>query len=258
MTFAYPADSGQDYAIIEEAGGMRSRVVDDGARGWRLADNVRLSPALRDAHRKSLRRRGERSMTDLSPATAPTLYFFGVTTTKSSIMKVFPAWAKHLGLTDAVIKGVDFPLRAPAQDYRDAVAFVKSDPLSQGALVTTHKIDLFHACRDQFDEIDPHAKFMGETSCLSKRDGRLVCHAKDPISSGLSLDGFLPERHFERSGRRGLLDGRRRFDDRAHLASHAEEPWRRSALPHRGLGPQRRPARGNTADPRRIELRRSN
>ena len=30
MTFAYPADSGQDYAIIEEAGGMKSRVVDDG------------------------------------------------------------------------------------------------------------------------------------------------------------------------------------------------------------------------------------
>ena len=33
MTFAYPADSGQDYAIIEEAGGMKSRVVDDGKGG---------------------------------------------------------------------------------------------------------------------------------------------------------------------------------------------------------------------------------
>ena len=41
MTFAYPADSGQDYAIIEEAGGMRSRVVDDGKGGWILVDNVR-------------------------------------------------------------------------------------------------------------------------------------------------------------------------------------------------------------------------
>ena len=54
-------------------------------------------------------------MTPLEPATAPTLYFFGVTTTKSSIMKVFPAWAKQLGLRDAVIKGVDFPLHAPAE-----------------------------------------------------------------------------------------------------------------------------------------------
>jgi shikimate 5-dehydrogenase len=139
-------------------------------------------------------------MTILAPATAPTLYFFGVTTAKSSIMKVFPAWAKHLGLEDAVIKGVDFPLHAPAGEYRAAVEFLKNDRLSLGALVTTHKIDLFHACRDQFDEVDAHARFMGETSCLSKRDGRLICHAKDPISSGLTLEGFLPERHFQRTG----------------------------------------------------------
>ena len=139
-------------------------------------------------------------MTGYSAATAPTLFFFGVTTAKSSIMKVFPAWAKRLGLKDAVIKGVDFPLHAPAADYRAAVAFVKRDPLALGALVTTHKIDLYNACRDQFDEIDAHARFMGETSCLSKRVGKFVCHAKDPISSGLALDGFLPARHFERTG----------------------------------------------------------
>ena len=47
MTFAYPADSGQDYAIIEEAGGMRSRVVDDGKGGWRLVDNAGYRGALR-------------------------------------------------------------------------------------------------------------------------------------------------------------------------------------------------------------------
>ena len=136
----------------------------------------------------------------LAPASAPTLYFFGVTTAKSSIMKVFPAWARHLGLAGAVIEGVDLPLHAPAAEYRSAVQFLKNDPLSLGALVTTHKIDLYHACHDQFDEIDSYARFMGETSCLSKRDGRLVCHAKDPISSGLALDGFLPDRHFERTG----------------------------------------------------------
>jgi shikimate 5-dehydrogenase len=136
----------------------------------------------------------------LERASAPTLYFFGVTTTKSSIMTVFPKWAKSLGLKDAVIKGVDFPLRAPAESYRTAVTFLKNDPESLGALVTTHKIDLYRACRDLFDVVDPHALLMGETSCLSKRDGEFVCHAKDPISSGLALDGLLPERHFERTG----------------------------------------------------------
>jgi len=39
MTFAYPADSGQDYGIIERSGGMRSRVV-TAADGWALADNT--------------------------------------------------------------------------------------------------------------------------------------------------------------------------------------------------------------------------
>ncbi len=133
-------------------------------------------------------------------ATRPTLYFIGVTTGRSSIMRVFPAWARHLGLADAAIVGLDFPLHAEAAAYREAVAFIKADPLSRGALVTTHKIDLFKACHDLFDVVDPHAALMDETSCLSKAGGKLVCHAKDPISSGLSLDGFLPKGHFARTG----------------------------------------------------------
>ncbi len=140
------------------------------------------------------------AMQELTPATRPTIYFIGVTTSKSSIMKVFPAWAQHLGLADAVIKGIDFPLHAPAGDYRQAVEFIKHDPLAAGALVTTHKIDLYKACQDLFEVIDPHACFMGETSCISKAQGSLVCHAKDPISSGLALDGFLPPRHFAATG----------------------------------------------------------
>lgn len=139
-------------------------------------------------------------MTSFTPAAHPTLYFIGVTTGKSSIMNVFPAWAEALGLDGAVIKGIDFPLHADPAAYRGAVAFIRTDPLSRGALVTTHKLDLFEACRDMFDVIDPHAALMGEVSCISKRDGNLVCHAKDPISSGLTLDGFLPPDHFSRTG----------------------------------------------------------
>jgi shikimate 5-dehydrogenase len=134
-----------------------------------------------------------------TPATLPTLYFIGVTTGKSSIMKVFPAWAKYLRLETAVIKGIDFKLHDDPAAYREAVAFIRDDPLSLGALVTTHKIDLFHACRDMFDTIDPLAQLMGETSCISKRDGKLICHAKDPISSGLAIDGFLGEQYFSGS-----------------------------------------------------------
>lgn len=138
-------------------------------------------------------------MSKYQPATQPTLYFIGVTTGKSSIMKVFPAWAEYLGLKDAVIKGIDFKLHDDPKAYREAVEFIRNDPLSLGALVTTHKIDLFHACRDMFDMIDPHALLMDETSCISKKDGKLICHAKDPISSGLAIDGFLGADYFERT-----------------------------------------------------------
>jgi shikimate 5-dehydrogenase len=141
------------------------------------------------------------------PAERPTLYFIGVTTAKCSIMRVFPEWARHLGLGDAAIRGIDFPLHADAASYREAVAFIREDPLSRGALVTTHKIDLFQACRDMFDRIDPHAAAMGEVSCISKRGSALVCHAKDPISSGLAMREFLPDGYFSRSRAEVFLMG---------------------------------------------------
>jgi shikimate 5-dehydrogenase len=136
----------------------------------------------------------------MTPAEKPTFWFIGVTTAQSSIMRVFPEWARHLGLGDVAMRGIDLVPHDRPERYREVVAFLKSDPLSLGALVTTHKLDLFAAARDMFDEIDPHAQLMEETSCLSKRNGQLVCHAKDPISSGLALDGFLPAGHFARTG----------------------------------------------------------
>ncbi len=134
-----------------------------------------------------------------SPAQKPTLYFIGVTTGNSSIMRVFPAWCDALGLGDVAIEGMDFAPHAEPRLYREAVAFIKGDALAKGALVTTHKLDLFAACADMFDSLDDHAQLMAEVSCLSKRGGRLIGHAKDPISSGLAIDGFLPPSHFAKT-----------------------------------------------------------
>ncbi|MDR1801059.1 MAG: shikimate dehydrogenase [Lachnospiraceae bacterium] len=146
-------------------------------------------------------------MFDFTPATKPTIYFIGVTTTKSSIMKVFPLWAKALGLDDAVIKGFDLALHAPSEDYREVVSFIKNDPLSLGALVTTHKLDLFKACFDMFDYIDPYAMKLSEVSSLSKKDGKFCAHAKDPISSGLALERFVPQNFWKEHKGEVLLMG---------------------------------------------------
>lgn len=130
-------------------------------------------------------------------ATKPTMYFIGVTTHQSSIMRVFPVWAEALGL-DTCIKGIDIAIHAPAEEYREVAQFIRDDPLSLGALVTTHKIDMFHACRDMFDYIDPYAEMFGELSSISKKDGKFCAHAKDPISSGLAMDAFIPEGHWRK------------------------------------------------------------
>lgn len=140
-------------------------------------------------------------------ATAPTIYFIGVTTKQSSIMKVFPKWAQYLGLKDAVIKGIDFAPHSSAEQYREAVEFIKNDPLSLGALVTTHKIDLFRTCRDLFEYVDPYADQLGEVSSISKKDGKLCAHAKDPISSGLALESFVPKNYWKDHGGEVLLLG---------------------------------------------------
>ena len=146
-------------------------------------------------------------MFDFTPAKNPTIYFIGVTTGKSSIMQVFPKWAEALGLKDAVIKGFDLPLHAPVEQYRQVVQFIKDDPMSYGALVTTHKLDLFVACKDMFDYIDPNADKLSEVSSLSKRDGKFCAHAKDPISSGLALENFVPANYWKEHGGEVLLIG---------------------------------------------------
>lgn len=141
------------------------------------------------------------------PAAEPTMYFIGVTTTKSSIMKVFPLWAKELGLKDAVLKGIDMDIHADPQQYRDVVSFIKRDPLSLGALVTTHKIDLYNAARDLIEYLDPYAARFGELSSISKKGGRLEGYAKDPISSGLAMEAFIPSGYWQEHGGEVFLMG---------------------------------------------------
>ncbi len=129
----------------------------------------------------------------------PTFYFVGVTTAKSSIMKIFPRWMEALGRPEVVIEGIDHAIHDRPEAYRATVAQIKYDPLSLGALVTTHKIDLLKAAADMFDELHSSARLTGEVSSISKQDGKLIGHAKDPYSSGKSLDAILGNGYFGRS-----------------------------------------------------------
>jgi len=54
MTFAYPADSGQNYDVIVKAGGMPSRIVDNGAGGWTAVRNKQYKGRSRELVEKIL------------------------------------------------------------------------------------------------------------------------------------------------------------------------------------------------------------
>ncbi|MFB2596400.1 shikimate dehydrogenase [Herbiconiux sp. P17] len=143
-------------------------------------------------------------MTSFTPASGPTMYFIGVSTGKSSIMDVFPAWAQALGV-DATISGIDLPLDAAPASYREVVSFIKNDPLSLGALVTTHKLNIVTAARDLFDGFGDDAQLLGEISSIAKRPSasgpdELWGNAMDPVTSGLSLEAIVPDDHWSRTG----------------------------------------------------------
>ena len=134
------------------------------------------------------------------------MYFIGVTTGKSSIMKVFPEWAEYLGI-DAEIRGFDFKPHDEPAKYMEAVKFIKNDPLSMGALVTTHKLDLLDACRSEFEGLGPYAKELHEISSISKRGNELWGHAKDPITVGLSFEAIVKDGYWNETGAEMLILG---------------------------------------------------
>lgn len=126
--------------------------------------------------------------------------FVGVTTAGSSIMRIFPEWARILGLPTDQLRGHDLPLDATREQYRSLVMEIHDDDGHRGALVTTHKMNLYQAAGDLFDEVDGFGRLCGEISSISKQNGRLIGHAKDPVTAGLALEEFLPDGHFADTG----------------------------------------------------------
>jgi shikimate dehydrogenase len=133
------------------------------------------------------------------------LLFIGVSTSGSSIFELFPSWARALGI-EAELEGYDIPLGAQPEDFRTAVEHIAGDDAALGALVTTHKVDVYRHAGELFDELDANARLCREVSCISKRNGSLVGHAKDPITAGRALGEFLAPDHWA-SGAHGLCLG---------------------------------------------------
>jgi len=122
---------------------------------------------------------------------SPSMLFVGVTTSGSFINRLFPVWAEILRLETRRLIGMDVPVNAEPEVYRRVASFFREQPDALGALVTTHKVNLFQSARDLFDRYDPYAERLGEISSISKKDHRLIGHAKDPITSGKALERII-------------------------------------------------------------------
>jgi shikimate 5-dehydrogenase len=133
--------------------------------------------------------------------------FVGVSTGQSSIRRVFPSWAAILGLPAARLVGHDLPPGAPDERYREVIRTIRDDDRYAGALITTHKIGVYRSAGSLFDVLDEFAAQCGEISSVSKRDGKLIGHAKDPLTAGLSMEEFLTPDYFARTGAHVLCLG---------------------------------------------------
>ncbi len=137
----------------------------------------------------------------------PTFYFIGVSTSGSSINKIFPRWVAELGMPEVVLEGVDFKIHDEPVIYRAAVTQIKQDHLSLGALVTTHKIDIFDSASDLFDFLDPYALVTKEITCISKNGAILEGYGLEPHSSGKAMQAITGEGYFKKTGGQVLCFG---------------------------------------------------
>jgi shikimate 5-dehydrogenase len=133
--------------------------------------------------------------------------FIGVSTGESSIMRVFPLWAKVLGLPTDRLIGHDMVPDSDQASYVELVNQIKHDPEHLGALVTTHKMNLYRAASHLFDDMDPFAAACHEISSISKRDRRLIGRAKDPVTVAMALEDFLDADYFHATGAEVLILG---------------------------------------------------
>lgn len=126
------------------------------------------------------------------------MYFIGVSTGQSASRKIFPIWMDILGVQNAQLLGIDLPLQTSVDRYRQVVAQIKQRPDIMGALITSHKVDLFKAAGDFFDHITEVAERAEEVSCIYKRDEQLIAHAVDPQACGLAMKHFLGKSYWRK------------------------------------------------------------
>lgn len=118
------------------------------------------------------------------------MYFVGVSTQYSIINKIFPRWMEVLGFK-VRLQGVDIPLNASANIYRNCAKKIKESQNILGALITTHKIAMYSYANDVFDVLSDSAKEFKEIGAIYKRNNMMSGEATDIISVNKAFKSIL-------------------------------------------------------------------
>ncbi len=118
--------------------------------------------------------------------------FVGVATGGSFVHRTIPRWQPLLR-RKCRIRGVDLPLDAPYEAYRELIDGLRAGEGAAGAVVTSHKVRLFEAARELFAELDQVNEELGYFEPRPwHRDNpqKPKVWAKDPSAS--NLWGIMP------------------------------------------------------------------
>lgn len=141
-----------------------------------------------------------------SPKETRIVTFLGVTTKASSIVRIFPAWARACGLNLA-LRCIDLPMMSTADQYRSVANDLLTEPWVLGMVITGHKRRMYEAVSDLLVDSDPYARAGREVSPLLASDRGLVADACDPRTVRLVLDHLLGPRYWHDTTADALILG---------------------------------------------------
>lgn len=127
------------------------------------------------------------------------LYFIGVTSKHSLIVKILPDWAKSIDIKLNLIN-IDLPLLSDASEYHKAVCQIKNDKNAIGSVVISHKLQVYKHALELFEKVDAVSNLTKEIGTIVRRDSGLTGMAlPDCMSTTLSLQGMLDKDYWPSS-----------------------------------------------------------
>lgn len=91
--------------------------------------------------------------------------------------------------SNVLLEGIDIPAcdkgesaKSYTDIYRDCVQKINFSPDILGALITTHKVGIYNAAKNLFDELDDSSVRVGAIGCIYKRTTKLVGEATDVLA----------------------------------------------------------------------------